>query len=258
MIPELMPPKTLSTEVQVGPCQVCARQDPQPFYDCDGVCLLECRGCGLIFMNPMPTPAQVTEIYNDLYGGATTGYFAKVGKKMVRNRRRISSLRRHVRGGRFLDVGCNGGFMVETAREAGFKAFGVELDPASIDYARKRYPQNTFFLGSLEELVLTETGFDLVYCSEVIEHVLDLNGFVASLARAMAPEGILYITSPDISHWRRPRDLKAWDGFDPPAHCVYFNPTSLTKLLASHGLEVFRKQFAWKPGIKFFARKRKH
>ena len=71
----------------------------------------------------------------------------------------------------------------------------------------------------------------------------------------MAPGAVLYLTTPDISHWRRPRDLRAWVAFKPPMHCLYVSPGNLTLLLERHGLEVFKRRFAFKPGIKLFARK---
>ena len=175
---------------------------------------------------------------------------------MRRSRQRAAKIKRYSPGGRFLDIGSSGGFMVEAAREAGFESFGVELDPAAVEYARSHYPKNTYFTGRIEDFVGTTAGFDAVYCSEVIEHVSDLNSFVAAIAALMKPGGIFYVTTPDISHWRRPKDLDAWDGFDPPSHCMYLTPSSLQRLLSKHGLDVFSKQFAWKPGIKVFARKR--
>ncbi|OGW89216.1 MAG: hypothetical protein A3A73_03125 [Omnitrophica bacterium RIFCSPLOWO2_01_FULL_50_24] len=237
-------------------CQICSGQSHDLFYNRDSTRLLCCQTCKLIFLDPLPTPEEIDKIYDDLYKNASTGYFAKVDKKLCRSRLRVRLLKRYVSGGRFLDVGCNGGFMVEAAREAGFEAFGVELDRASIDYAHRNYPNNTYFLGPIEAFAKNAQEFSAVYCSEVIEHVPDLNGFVAAIALVMKPGAVLYITTPDISHWRRPKNLEAWDGFDPPDHCIYFNPSNFSRLLASHGLEVFHRQFAWKPGIKVFARKR--
>ena len=98
--------------------------------------------------------------------------------------------------------------------------------------------------------------FAAVYCSEVIEHAPDANRFVAAIAALMAPGAVLYLTTPDIRHWRRPKDIVRWDAFAPPSHCIYFSPRNLTRLLHQHGLAVFRRRLAFKPGIKLLARKR--
>lgn len=168
-------------------CQVCAGSARDFFYERDGIRLLSCRSCKLVLLDPLPTLDQIARIYNNHYDGATTGYFLKVEKKLRRSRLRMAQIKRYVSGGRFLDIGCNGGFMVEAAREAGFEAFGVDLDPTAIAYARNHYPKNTYFLGSIENFAKTDSGFSAIYCSEVIEHVLDLNSFVAAIAETMKP-----------------------------------------------------------------------
>ena len=143
---------------------------------------------------------------------------------------------------------------MEAARESGFEAFGIDLDPVSLSYARKHFPHNQYFHGRIEDY--RDQGlFDVIYCSEVIEHVGDANKFLAATVRLMKPGALLYLTTPDISHWRRPRDLNRWDAFCPPAHCLYFNPENLTTLLTCHGLQVIKRHWAWKPGIKFYARR---
>jgi SAM-dependent methyltransferase len=237
-----------------APCQVCAAPDPVRFAEKDGLALYRCRDCALVYLDPMPSADALTALYDDAYAGATTGYFAKPKSKLRRARARMGRLVRHAPGGRFLDVGCNGGFMMEAARERGFEAHGVELDAVSLAYAREHFPENTYFHGRIEDYA-PPAAFDAVVCSEVIEHVPDAYGFTAAIAALMKPGAVLYLTTPDIGHWRRPRDLARWDAFCPPAHCLYFSRPNLTRLLGRHGLEVFKTQFAWKPGIKLFARK---
>lgn len=236
-------------------CPVCDSASHTLFTTHERMELFTCGGCGTIYMWPLPS-AEVTEaLYEDAYEGATAGYFGKVDKKMRRCRRRLAWLSRFQREGRFLDIGCNGGFIAEAAREKGFEAHGLDIDPVSIAYAKEHYPGNTFFLGTTEQYADRVEPFDLIYSSEVIEHVPNVQSFVAAAARLLKPGGYFFITTPDISHWRRPKDLVSWDGFAPPSHCIYFNPKSLRGLLARHGLEVVRTRLALKPGIKMLCRK---
>jgi 2-polyprenyl-3-methyl-5-hydroxy-6-metoxy-1,4-benzoquinol methylase len=235
-------------------CQVCGANG-EPWFEHGGHNLRRCPGCDLVFLDPMPDAATVDTIYNDAYGGATEGYFGKVDSKMRRCRRRAGWLAARSRRGRFLDVGCNGGFMTEAMRERGFEAAGLDPDPVSIAYARENFPENSFVVATAESFKPDSAPFDAVYCSEVIEHSADVNRFVAAIAAVMAPGAVLFLTTPDISHWRRPRELTAWDGFDPPSHCLYFNPRNLARLLARHGLAVVTRRLAFKPGIKLLVRK---
>ena len=216
--------------------------------------LYACEACRTVYLWPLPSERAVHAMYDDPYQGATTSYFSKIDKKMRRSRRRLRRLARSVRAGRFLDIGCSGGFVVEAAREQGFDAHGLDIDPVSVRYATEHYPRNRFFLGSVEQFAPDAPRFDLIYCSEVIEHVPAVQRFVATIAGLLAPGGHLFVTTPNIGHWRRPRRLTAWDGFAPPAHCIYFRPSGLRALLERHGLAVVRTHLAWKPGIKMLCR----
>jgi 2-polyprenyl-3-methyl-5-hydroxy-6-metoxy-1,4-benzoquinol methylase len=66
------------------------------------------------------------------------------------SRGRIRQLTKYARRGRFLDVGCNGGFMVEAPREAGFDAVGLDIDSVAIGYAQKHYREKQSFSGMVE------------------------------------------------------------------------------------------------------------
>lgn len=202
----------------------------------------------------MPDEAALDALYDDAYGNASEGYFAKAARKLKRGRRLAAKLRRRAAGNQFLDIGCNGGFMVEAARENGFQATGIDLDSVSIDYAQNAFPQNQFMRCRLEDLP-SDQLFDVVYCSEVIEHVPDVKAFASQIADVTAPGGLLYLTTPDISHWRRPKDVTHWDAFCPPAHCLYFDPRSIARLLQSVGFVSIQQRFALKPGIRLYARK---
>ena len=238
-----------------NPCQICGAEERSHVISHEGMELFRCSDCGLVFLDPMPKASDVAAVYSGRHTSFTRGDSTKAEKKMRRARRRVKRLRRHVSGGAFLDVGCGGGFVTQAAHECGFAAYGVDIDPLSVAYAQEHYPSGTYSASSLEAFALGPVRFDLVHCSEVIEHAPDTNGFVASLAALMTPGAVLYLTTPDITHWRRPRDLREWDGFQPPNHCLYFSPKNLTILLARHGLGVFKRRLALKPGIRLLARK---
>ena len=231
-------------------CPACVGENTGPYHHHDGIDLYQCADCATVFMHPMPSTDSVMAFYEDSYDGATSGYFSKVDKKMKRSRGRIRYLRRFVPSGKFLDIGSNGGFMVEAAREYGFSATRVEIDRVSVDFAREHYPDNEYFVGTIEEFSETSEKFDLAYCSEVIEHVPDIQNFTAAIARVLRPGTVLFLTTPDISHRRRPRTLIEWDAYCPPSHCVYFNPDSLGRLMERHGFRVLKRRIAFKPGIK--------
>ncbi len=233
------------------PCQVCNSAQIRDYHRDGRGALFECTECGFVFLHPIPEAGALAALYEQENIGA--GYLRKVPAKMRRARARIALLRRQGAAGRFLDVGCNGGFMVEAAREAGFAAQGLDPDTISVEWARARYPRNQYAVATLEQFAAHNPApFDAVYCSEVIEHVPDCNVFMDGLKELLRPGGILYLTTPDIRHWRR-GPLVGWDGYKPPEHCLYFSPGPLRRLLGSHGFRIVRWRWTLKPGIQVLA-----
>ena len=239
------------------PCQICAATRRHPFAERDDphfgkLTLWQCHECDFVYLDPMPSAPDLAAMYDSDTGA---GYFAKADRKLARSLRRIRRLNKYAATGRFLDVGCNGGFMVEAARTTGFDSVGIDPDAASIDWATGRFRGNMFRRATLEEFAATNPDpFSAIYCSEVIEHAPDCNQFMNALTRMMGPGGILYLTTPDLDHWRRPENLDDWDAFKPPEHCLYFSAANLVRLLERHGLTIVHRAWAFKPGVKLIAR----
>ena len=218
----------------------------------NGYDITRCGACGFAFVDPMPTAEELSRLYRDEAGIGADSY-PKAGSRFRRAFIKAIKFARYIRGRDAIDVGCGGGFVAEAMRRVGGRAMGLDLSGRAIAYARRRFPSCEFACGGIEELLGTGRSFDFVYCSEVIEHVPDAEAFAAALARICRHGGRLFLTTPDIGHWRVPEDLLSWDPVDPPRHVRYFTAKSLTLLLARHGFAVRRKIFKLKPGLQLLA-----
>jgi SAM-dependent methyltransferase len=234
-------------------CPCCPGVERRAVGAKDGFALFECAVCSLLYVDPMPDDETLARFYRHYH--KTAQYTAKLDAKRRRAARRIRRLSRRVRGNRFLDVGCNAGFAVEAARQAGFDATGIDIDTDAIAQAQTLFPAATFEAISLEALAATGQTWDLVYCSEVIEHLRRPRDFVAALAGVVAPGGLLFLTTPDMGHFTLPRDRLAWDNVRPPEHLLYFNRRSLRRLLGTQGFIDVRIALNFKPTLKVTARR---
>lgn len=213
--------------------------------------MLRCDQCGTLFSDRVPGEAALEEFYRQYDGNV--GYLGKLRTKLRLEQRRLWLLKFLVRGRRFLDIGCNIGCAVEAARRNGFDATGLELDTAAVAIARKHFPHNRFIAGTVVALP-PGSQFDLVYCTEVIEHVPDPAGFVQRLAGAVAPSGVLFLTTPDAGH-RRVRDaLLDWSEVKPPEHLTLFTRAGLRALHAPYFRSTHFVPNA-KPGAQMIARR---
>jgi len=99
--------------------------------------------------------------------------------------------------GRILDLGCGAGEFCDFFRSHGFEAEGSDLSQNAIMHARKTYPGITFHVGEVETLLDCREGYyDVVFSSEVIEHLFDVGGWLGAVNGLLTPEGLLILTTP--------------------------------------------------------------
>jgi SAM-dependent methyltransferase len=142
-------------------------------------------------------------------------------------------------GERVLDLGCGAGRFVAALRDAGADAVGVELAEAALERARRNVPG--------ADLRLIEPGggvplghgeVDLVWCSEVLEHVPDTVALLNEARRVLKRGGRLLVTVPD--HGRLKRTLIALARheahYDPLGqHVRFYTRRSLASTLQATG-----------------------
>jgi len=86
-------------------------------------------------------------------------------------------------------------------KNSGANYVGVDISDASIK-AAKNSGINVIQLDvSREELPFEHDSFDLVLCSEVIEHLYDPDFAVEQLKRVLRPQGKIIITTPNLAAW---------------------------------------------------------
>lgn len=162
---------------------------------------------------------------------------------------------RPLSGKRALDVGCGAGLLCEPLARLGAAVTGVDAAEENIAVAKAHAAGGGLAIdyrcGEIGALGLT--GFDLVTSMEVIEHVADKAAFVAALAGALAPDGLMILSTPNRTAQSKlllvegaerigmvPRGTHHWDDF--------VTPDQLRELLASAGLVMGEPQgIGWSP-----------
>jgi 2-polyprenyl-6-hydroxyphenyl methylase/3-demethylubiquinone-9 3-methyltransferase len=133
-------------------------------------------------------------------------------------RRRAFLLAEARPGERVLDLGCGAGRFVAALRDAGADPVGVEIAEAALERARRTAPGADLRLIEPDgSLPLEHAGVDLVWCSEVLEHVADTEHTLLEARRVLRPGGRILITVP--FHGRVKTALIALTRFD-----AHFDP----------------------------------
>ena len=232
------------------PCPICGSDTFIPLFTRDHEPFVKCTGCALVLINPRPMPQQSLLTYDHAY---SEHYAGKAIKKLRRCRRRVKRTRKFVNTGRWLDVGCSVGLVVMAANESGFDGYGVDVEAWGVNYARNQLGLSNIRRGFLEDQNYPDNFFSVISLYDVIEHVTDLNVLVQELKRILAADGIIDIITPDINHWRVPRDLASWNEIKPSEHLYYFSRRTLARLLQKHGLRIVQTRFHFKPSLRVYA-----
>jgi 2-polyprenyl-6-hydroxyphenyl methylase / 3-demethylubiquinone-9 3-methyltransferase len=153
-----------------------------------------------------------------------------------------------------LDVGCGAGLLAEPLARLGASVTGLDASAVLIAVAREHAQAGALNInyraGELAEL---NGQFDLVTCMEVIEHVADPASFVAELAKRMASNGLLVLSTPNATGWSKLLMITLGEGlgripkgthdFD-----KFIGPDRIKVLLAEAGLKCIDVEgIAWSP-----------
>ena len=132
---------------------------------------------------------------------------------------------------KILDAGCGEGQLLLKIFNKGYNdIYGADVTPVALESAKKRIPKAKFSLQDLKSLNFSDEYFDVVICTEVIEHIRDYNKVISELKRELKKNGLLIITFPNeplcvimrIIFLRRPI---------PKDHISFFSVKKMKKLV---------------------------
>lgn len=98
---------------------------------------------------------------------------------------------------KFLEVGCGLGYFSEKAAAAGAQVTGIDIGDKLVKKTQKKIPTGKFLVASADALPFQANSFDLVLCTEVVEHVVNQKKTIDELVRVAKPKGTLVITTPN-------------------------------------------------------------
>lgn len=140
-----------------------------------------------------------------------------------------------------LDVGCATGYFGSILKHQDNQVTGIDISSSAITIAKKVLDQ-AFCINLETKKIPGRERFDLIICSEVIEHLFDPQAVIKKLLTRLKPKGRLIITTPNISFWRNRLTFLLGhfaytnQGMFDESHIHFFNYPTLKQLLKDCGL----------------------
>jgi ubiquinone/menaquinone biosynthesis C-methylase UbiE len=152
--------------------------------------------------------------------------------------RRRFALANVMGGERVLDLGCGTGDLAADLTAAGADVVAADVAQAALDRTARRHPQLARQLVEIDaELPFGDGAFDVVFSSEVIEHVADTARWLSEVRRVLAPRGRLLLTTP--SHGRLRLLIGGIERYSEPLgdHLHLYTARSLHAVLDEFGFQ---------------------
>jgi 2-polyprenyl-3-methyl-5-hydroxy-6-metoxy-1,4-benzoquinol methylase len=188
-------------------------------------------------MNPRFRAETMAAFYNEEYYSGTSEYSYRDERKALEFfryvwERRIDIMRRYVREGNLLDVGCSfGGFLMAASRF--FVPHGIEISPFAGRHARELIG-DTIHIGTLEDHPFKHEHFSAITMIELLEHLPDPPAVLRECHGLLQRGGLLVVQTANMDGLQA-KILGTNYAYYMPGHLSYFTRKNLFAALKAAG-----------------------
>lgn len=213
--------------------------------------IVECGTCTLRFTQDVPNVNSIGPYYKsenyishtNTSKGFINSLYQSVRKKTLKQKRKLIEKTTGLKIGKLLDVGSGTAAFASEMKQAGWQVIGLEPD----EDARKVALQiNDVELNNISLFYeLPENSFDAITMWHVLEHVHDLQGYIAKLKSILKENGKLFIAVPNYTSKDAAIYKEFWAAHDVPRHLYHFSPQSMKMLIEKHGMKIEQHKRMW-------------
>lgn len=144
---------------------------------------------------------------------------------------RIAADGRHT----LLDVGCGPPQKLRSLLAGKTLEVWLVDQPSTAPLAARLLPQARFVGANLEDIdIALGTRFDAIICADVVEHLVNPDPCLAFIRRHLAPDGLVFISTPERDVLRGPECCKS----PHPMHVREWNRKEFQAFLESRGFQL--------------------
>jgi len=212
--------------------------------------VVRCLDCDLVYLNPRPDQSTLGIIYPKEYYCHKETFAAFSSKRSIlvsikndlnkrfgfpkRIQNVVNSLPDELEEPiKILDVGCGNGLALDVFQEVSSRSVettGLDYSEQALRIVAKK--GHNVIRTRIEKASLPKGYFDIIYSSNVIEHVAEPFDMMRKISDALKPEGVFLCEAPnyDSLDARIFSPSGYWGGFHFPRHWTFFTAKTLGKI----------------------------
>ncbi len=199
--------------------------------------ILECGECSALYQSPFPDTAETNSFYGPDYQNYAASKVPFLSDLLHKQTRAVAErfAARFGKNACVLDFGCGSGLFLQGLLHTGLeKLYGYDV-ALRLD---ESFSRKIGIFNDLSALEKSGVRFDVIRMNHVIEHLSDLDGTMALLARLLKTDGVIVGQTPNAAHYTRRLFGRFWGPLHYPYHTVLFTKQSLQAAAPRWGLRL--------------------
>lgn len=237
-----MQQQAVSQPVLSPSCDCCGQSTWEFIFRDKGVDLGRCQHCGLHYVAGL----DAFQHYED------TGVLLDAKLQLEDERLRlqefegyINLLKRFAPPGKWMDVGCGAGMLLQMAEKQGICGAGIELTPSRAALARES-TSAPIYEKPLEELHFPDHSFAAVIAINLFSHLRAPSQTLAEIGRVLAPGGVLLLVTGEIGPGLRKEHNYRWTLGE---ELYYLGNETIEWYCRSIGFQLLTRDRRWLPTV---------
>lgn len=227
-------------------CPTCGADRHEQEYLKDHFHIVRCLECDMVYVNPIMDEEHYRETYASEEYQEIVKELGEESHEYRLNRfgtERVEIMKQFFpeghpamedgKGPRYLDIGCSTGFVVEAARNEGWRATGIDLNPSAVEFGKER---GLDLHASSIEAFEYDHKFDIISLFDVLEHLVHPRGILEEAISNLTDDGLIFLYLPNYQSASRMLMGKEAHFIWPTHHLNYYTIRTIEDLLGRLGL----------------------
>ena len=223
--------------------------------------MVECEGCGLLYLNPQPDAVELRNHYEtgnydvhrkegiaaNIAGNEKLNFWRMMRKALLKPMTRLfPALKEEIEkeltllgpfgsGTRVLDVGCGLSDALSVYRQKGAITYGVDINDQVCEEGTK--DGHRMFCGQLPEAGFENEFFDIIRFQQSLEHTPSPRRMLLEARRILKRGGRVWVSVPNHESAQARLFGRWFYAIESPRHLFGFTPRTITRLLVETGLQ---------------------